>query len=117
MTLARSGELNRRIRLQQRNAAQDSFGEKVLTWTDLATVWAAIEPLSGRELELAQKVSSEVTHRISIRYQPQFTDTRTVASLRALYKSRIFNIQAAMNVDEANVLIHLLAAEGLNEGG
>lgn len=117
MTLLRSGELNRRIRLQQRNAAQDSYGEQLLTWSDVTTLWAAIEPLAGRELELAQKVSSEVTHRISLRYQPQFTDTRTVASLRALYKGRIFNIQAAMNVDEANVVIHLLAAEGLNEGG
>ena len=117
MTLARSGELNRRVRLQQRSTSQDSFGEPVLTWIDLMTVWAAIQPLSGRELELAQKVASEVTHRISLRYQPSLTDTRWVASLRALYKTRIFNIQAVLNEDEANVLIHLLAAEGANEGG
>ncbi len=117
MTLQRSGELNRRVRLQQRNISQDSFGERTQSWSDVMTVWAAIEPLAGRELEVAQKISSEVTHRITVRYQAQLTDTRAVAGLRALYKSRIFNLQAALNEDEANVRIHLLAAEGLNEGG
>jgi SPP1 family predicted phage head-tail adaptor len=116
MTLQRSGELNRRITLQQRSATQDSFGEPTHGWQDLMTVWAGIEPLSGRELELAQQMSSEVTHRITVRYQSAFTDTRWAASLRALYKNRIFNIQAALNEDEANVRIHLLASEGLNDG-
>ena len=116
MTLQRSGELNRRITLQQRSTPQDSFGEPVQGWQTLMTVWAGIEPLSGRELELAQKISSEVTHRITIRYQSAFTDTRVAASLRALYKNRIFNIQASLNEDEANVRIHLLASEGLNDG-
>jgi SPP1 family predicted phage head-tail adaptor len=116
MTLVRSGDLNRRVTLQQRSTSQDSFGERSQTWLDVMTVWAAIEPLSGRELELAQKLSSEVTHRLTVRYQSSLTDTRAVAGMRALYKSRIFNIQAAMNEDEANVRIHLLATEGLNDG-
>ncbi len=116
MSLVRSGELNRRITLQQRSASTDSFGERSPTWQDLMTVWAEIEPLSGRELELAQKLSSEASHRITVRYQPVLSDTRWAASLRALYKSRIFNIQAALNEYEANVRIHLLASEGLNDG-
>lgn len=116
MTLVRSGELNRRVTLQQRSSAQDSFGEPVASWTDVMTLWAGIQPLSGRELELAQKLASEVTHRITVRYQASLADTRVVAGMRALYKGRVFNIQAVMNEDEANVLIHLMAGEGLNDG-
>ncbi|MBD8051329.1 phage head closure protein [Limnohabitans radicicola] len=117
MTRLRTGELNRRVTLQRRNAAQDSFGEVNAGWVDVQTIWSAIQPLSGRELELAQKVASEVTHRLTIRYQPSLTDTRAVAGMRALYKTRVFNILASMNEDEANVLIHLMVTEGTNEGG
>ncbi len=116
MTALRSGDLNRRVILQQRSTSQDSFGELLNTWTDLTTVWAEIQPLSGRELELAQKMSSEVTHRITIRYQSSLTDTRTVSTLRGIYKNRVFNILAVMNEDESNVRLQLLASEGLNDG-
>lgn len=116
MSLLRTGSLNRRVRLQARVTTQDAFGEPTQTWNTIATVWAAIEPLSGRELELAQKIASEVTHKITVRYQAAFTDTRVMASYRALYRSRIFNIQAVLNEEEANVMLHLMASEGLNEG-
>lgn len=117
MTVQPSGELGCRITLQQRVTSQDSFGEPSQTWQDLMTVWAAVEPLSGRELQAAQKLGSEVTHLITVRYQPLFTDTRWVAGLRARLQNRIFNIQAAINEQEANVRTHLLAKEGLNDGG
>jgi len=39
-----------------------------------------------------------------------------VAAYRARYKGRVFNLHAALNEDEANVLITLLASEGLNDG-
>ena len=117
MTRLRSGELNRRVTLQRRDSTPDTFGEVNPVWVDVQTVWSAIQPLSGRELELAQKVASEVTHRLTIRYQPSLTDTRVVAGMRALYKRRVFNILASMNEDEANVLIHLMVTEGTNEGG
>jgi SPP1 family predicted phage head-tail adaptor len=116
MTPLRSGDLNRRVNLEQRSSTRDSFGEELLTWSDLMTVWAEIQPLSGRELELAQKMASEVSHRITIRYQSSLTDTRMVAGLRALYKARVFNIVAVLNEDEANVRLQLLASEGLNDG-
>jgi len=79
-------------------------------------VWADIQPLSGRELENARRMASEISHQITLRYQTLFTDTRAVATYRARYKGRVFNLHAALNEDEANVLITLLASEGLNDG-
>ncbi len=117
MTVLTSGELNRRITLQQRTVMQDSFGEPMAVWSNLASLWAGIQPLSGRELELAKKVSSEVTHRITIRYQASLTDTSATAALRLLYRNRTFNVHAVLNEEETNVLLHLLASEGLNAGG
>jgi len=108
--------MNRRIILQRPSTAQDTYGGPVRTWTDLGTFWAEIQPLSGRELESAQRMASEVSHQIVVRYQAIFADTRQVAGYRAVYRSRIFNIHAALNEDESNVLITLLASEGLDDG-
>lgn len=116
MTSVRAGQLSRRVRIQSRSGAQDSFGGPQLTWSDVATVWADIEPLSGRELESAQRTASEITHQITVRYQSIFADTRVVAGYRALYKTRVFNIHACLNDDECNAVITLLACEGLNDG-
>lgn len=116
MSSLRAGQLNRRITLQRQSSVQDSFGGPVRTWINVTTVWADIQPLSGRELESAQRMASEISHQITVRYQVSLTDTRVVSGYRALYKSRIFNIHAGLNEDESNVLITLLASEGLDDG-
>lgn len=116
MTPIRAGQLNRRIQLQRQSTVRDSMGGPQRTWLNLATVWAEIQPLSGRELESAQRMASEVTHQITVRYQPMFADTRVVAGYRALYKARVFNIHAALNDEERNIFITLLASEGLDDG-
>lgn len=112
----RAGTLRRRLLIQQRSTAQDVYGAQVATWADVATVWAAIEGLSIRERLTSATYSSEVTHLITIRYQAQFKDTRAVAAMRGIYDGRIFNFQGAINVDEANMVITILAGEGLNDG-
>ena len=116
MSSIRAGQLNRRITLQRQSNVQDSYGGPVRTWLNVATIWADIQPLTGRELESAQRMASEVSHQIVVRYQAIFADTRQVAGYRALYRSRIFNIHAALNEDESNVLVTLLASEGLDDG-
>ena len=116
MTTLRAGQLNRRITLQSPVTTLDAYGVPTPGWTNVMTVWAAIEPLSGRELVNAQRIVSEISHQITMRYSSALADTRVVAGYRALYKGRIFNIHAAMNEDESNVLVTLLASEGLNDG-
>lgn len=116
MSGLRAGVLNRRIRIQTPSAMLDAFGIPVPGWADLLTVWGAIEPLTGRELFNAQQVASEVTHRITLRFNALLADTRLVATYRALYAGRAFNLHAVLNEDEANVSMVLLASEGLNDG-
>ena len=62
MTGLRAGQLARRLRLQSRSVSQDSFGGQNLAWVDVATVWAEIRPITGRELENARRIASEVSH-------------------------------------------------------
>ena len=61
-------------------------------------------------------MSAEVTHQITVRYRSDLDDPQAVARMRVLFRSRIFSIHAALNDDEANVAIILLASEGLLDG-
>jgi SPP1 family predicted phage head-tail adaptor len=112
----RAGTLRKRILIQTQSGTIDTVGGQELVWSDVATVWGSIETLSGRELAIAQAINAELTHKITVRYRPELADPKVVASLRAVYQGRIFNIQYSDNVDERNREVSLIAAEGLNNG-
>lgn len=107
----RAGHLRHRIVIQQSIITRDSYGQPVASWVSVATVWAAIEPLSGRELIAAQAVQSEITTRISLRYLPGIT-----SAMRVVHGTRIYNIKTLLNLDERNRELQLMCSEGLNDG-
>jgi len=110
MTLS-AGALRKRITLQQQSPSVDSYGQQSLTWTDVATVWASIEPSVGRELMAAQAVSLEQPTTITIRWQPLFASPKAVAAMRVVYNGRIFNLHSVENEAERNILLTLVASE------
>lgn len=111
-----AGQRNRRLVIESKGSGQGTYGEPTGTWSTLATVWAHIKPLQGRELQAAQQMAPEVTHRIAIPYSAALADPVAMAKCRATYGGRIFNIHAVMNQDERNRELIILASEGLNPG-
>jgi SPP1 family predicted phage head-tail adaptor len=90
----------------QRPVADPAWGGTT-TWQDHATVWAAIEPLSGREFFAAQQVQSETTGKITIRYIPGIT-----ADMRILHGSRIFELTAPpIDPQERHAELQLMVKE------
>lgn len=112
----RAGILRHRVTVQSRSAAVDALGQESLAWADMATVWADVSPLSGRELLLAQAGRSEVSHLVTIRFQRQFADPVAMAKCRLNYNGRLLNIAASRDIDEVHQYIELSCTEGLNEG-
>ncbi|GAE27024.1 head-tail adaptor [Halalkalibacter wakoensis JCM 9140] len=47
----------------------DGAGQPSDNWQEVTTLWAAIEPLRGRDYESARQMVAEVTTRIRIRYR------------------------------------------------
>ena len=116
-----AGNLRKRLLIQQRSSAVEStFGQQVLGWTDLMTVWADIEAVSGAQLARSQSVYNMTTHHITVRWQSAFQNMKQVGSYRGVYTSagvtRYFDIGASMNDAERNRMVTLLASEGLNDG-
>ena len=64
-----AGELRTRVTIQSEVQVADSGGGAYHAWSTVATTWAKVEPLSGRELLQAEQLQSEVTHLITIRYR------------------------------------------------
>lgn len=111
-----AGLMRKRLVLQQRSSAQDGYGQQVIAWTTIATVWGEIESLSGQQLNKAQSIYNDVSHRVTVRYQSLLSDIRQVGSYRILLGSRVFDVGASLNVDERNRTVQLLCGEGLNDG-
>jgi SPP1 family predicted phage head-tail adaptor len=117
----RPGPLRNRLTIQQLPAglaskAPNAFNETDLlgAWLPLATVWAEIKPLTGRELLWAQSIVADVTHQVTIRY---FAGLAQTPKMRFLYRDpksgtqRIFNIVAILNDEERNRRMTVLCRE------
>lgn len=105
--------MTRRVTLQSPTITRDDAGGEILTWADVATVWAYVNPLVGHELANAQSIFAEVTHLIIIRWQSAFSDPQVVAKMRIVYSGRHFAIGAAIDIDMAHRFIALSAQEGM----
>ena len=68
-----AGRLDRRITIQVKTVTPDATGQRIESWSDLATVWAEVKPLGGREFFAARQISAEQTTRFRIRYRADIT--------------------------------------------
>lgn len=106
-----AARLRQRITFESQSSSKDSFGQPVQSWSTVLTCWAAVEPLSGRELMAARQVASEITHRVIVRYQAALAVPRTVMAYRVNFGGRYFDIREALNVEERDREVHLLCVE------
>ena len=77
-----------------------------VTWGTVATVWAAIWPLTGKETLQSMQNSMEISHRIRIRYR-----SGILSSYRILFGTRYFNIVSIINMNEDGRWIEMMCKE------
>lgn len=117
----KAGRLRHRIQIQEYVAQADTSGDVIQdaqtgevskTWTTIATVWAAIEPLSAREFIQSAATQSEVVARITIRQRSGLR-----ADMRFLHGSTIYNPQGFL-ADPVSGLEYLTVpcSQGVNSG-
>jgi SPP1 family predicted phage head-tail adaptor len=99
----RSGVLRHVVTIQQRSATQNEIGEPVATWTDVVTVRAWVQDLSGREMLAAQATQNPVNAKILIRRHTGIT-----AAMRVIFGAQTFNIEAVLSPTRNNSTLELL---------
>jgi SPP1 family predicted phage head-tail adaptor len=88
-----AGRLDRLITLQTRVLTRNAQGEEVVSYTDLADVWASKVDLRGREYFAAQQVNAEVTTRWQIYYRSDITYLHAV-----VYDGVTYDIQQVSEI-------------------
>jgi SPP1 family predicted phage head-tail adaptor len=97
----RIGALDRRVLLESRTDSQDSTGEVIVSWVELATVWAKKEDEtigSGEEYR-DSKLTSEQRSFFTIRYR---ADVNTL--LRLTYDGLVYDIMTVNEVGRRKFL-------------
>ncbi|MEQ1977452.1 phage head closure protein [Xenorhabdus sp. SGI240] len=104
-----AGRLRHRIEIQGVRSKQTDSGGVVKERYTVATVWAEVKFISGRELVASKAVLSESIVRFWVRYRP---DISTAMSI--VFKGNTYAIQAVMP-DNKLTLLELLCQEGVKQ--
>ena len=99
----RIGDLKHRITIQAPTRVPDGMGNTDNTWTDRATICAAIWPVSAKEQIQSMGVVMTMSHRIRIRYR---SDIRS--NWRLKYKNSLFNIVSIVNPNMENRMLDII---------
>lgn len=126
------GKLNKRVTIQKPAALEDGsvslgldfvdgeygawqdvdeLGQPIESWSEVATVWASVEDLTGREYQAAQSTQNPVQTRIRIRYRAGIQ-----SSMRVLHGTDVYSIQAVLDRDGSKRELQLMCVKGLNNG-
>jgi SPP1 family predicted phage head-tail adaptor len=106
-----AGKLDKLVVFQSRAATLDAYGQKTGAWSDVASVWAGIRPVTAREALAAREVTPTLTHAITVRYDDRLVGL-DAAALRIVLGSRVFNPGPPRDVDEAGVALVFDCTEG-----
>ena len=99
--MIRAGRLKHRVLLQKPVEVQNSdTGAITTTWEDVATVWAAIEPISVRELLSAQITNSKINVKVTTRYR---NDIDYSYRIYHAYKNLYYNIEGILPDKESGL--------------
>ena len=95
----RAGRLRHSVTIERQSSAQDAYGQRMETWTTLATKRAAIEPLNGDEYFTSKGENTEVEARIRLRYDSAIADLSS--SDRVNHDGIIYDIISVINPSES----------------
>jgi dTDP-4-dehydrorhamnose reductase len=81
--------------LQQKVVTEDALKQQSETWMNSATVWAVIEPLSGKEYFAAKQVNAEISVKLTLRYRKD-----VVSDMRVAFGNRVFEVLSFSSVSK-----------------
>ena len=102
----RSADLRQVLVLQSPPSGVGDRGQQTGSWSDVATVRAKVESLSGDEAQQAHQLAGQVSHRVTFRYRSRMT-------VRQRFKlgSRYLNIGYINDIEERGLWVECLCRE------
>lgn len=100
------GRLSSRVSLERQIRTPDASGGATTEWEEVVTLWAAIDPVAAGESLSADRLSTRVTHRITIRFR-----TDIEGGMRIVHRTRNLRIAHWRDLDETRRFLVLEAVE------
>ena len=110
-TLVSAGDLTQRVTLQGKSVTRAANGEEVVTWSDVATVWAAVLPVRGREFFAAAQMQDATDIRVRLRYRAGVT-----RDMRVLHGSSTYDIVSVIDPESRHEELELMCLSGVRNG-
>lgn len=104
------GRTNKRVSFCKYVESENELKQSEQVLSKLRTVWASVEPKSGREAIEAAKEHPELTYVVTTRYMNDITPDMFIE-----FKGRLFNIKSVRNIREANEMLEILCTEKIDE--
>jgi len=99
------GQMKHLITILKQERISDGQGGYMETWQNAGTVWASIEPVSGREYYEAMQLTNDITHKVRMRY------VNITPHNRIKYNNRIFEIIAVIDINMEHKELEVLCRE------
>ena len=84
----KASKLRQRATLQAYTSTKSPTGAIKKEWANLYSVYCSFEPLSVKDVIVAQSNSSKITARLTMRYREGIT-----SGMRILYKNKVYEIE------------------------
>ena len=105
-----AGRLDQRVTLQQKSVTRAANGEEVVSWTPVATVWAEVRQIRGKEFFAAAQMQDATDVRVRIRYRAGVT-----RDMRLLWRGASLDIVAVIELGRKEAL-ELMCVSGVRNG-
>ena len=100
------GRFRHYIEIQEHTETRGDQGQIVRDWETVASWWASIDPLSGRELQYAQQTHADARVRIRMRPYDGLTPDH-----RIMFGTREYNILDVRDMDERGEMAEVMCVE------
>lgn len=115
----KAGNLRHYITIQNRTETDNAYGEREWVFADWQSMWASVEPISGREFFQVAQIESSISARIRIRYYPGITPKMRVKHAYGWEGEEItdyYDIESVIHINERLREMHLMCVKRESEG-
>jgi head-tail adaptor len=111
------GDLRERLRFERRSEADDGYGNVAGAWdVIIGPLWARLEPQTGSEDVLSDRVSGVQTAEITVRWSRDAADIQPQDRAVDERTGRTWNVISVANNDERHRYLNILASAGAADG-
>jgi len=92
--MIKAGSLDRQITIQSKGVTYDGAGSEIVTWSDVATVWAGVTQKAGTERVEADQLTASEHTIFTIRYRTDVTPIN-----RIVYETNTYDIKRVFEIN------------------